>query len=184
MSRKGYGGESLDLAAGFVFLKNIVDKHLQFKIRIVATAFKNKKVKKAKISYIKQEGLFKPGSWGSANKAVPKIYILKYKEKIIYVGITKMPLSNRFRYGLSASGLGGYHGYAWKQLAARKESDPINLYIYLFGSEEWTEAIEAEIVYLIRYKTGNWPEHQTEIHFHQTTKAEKSMAEKIYKEIF
>lgn len=160
-----------------------MDTHLQFKIRIVATAFENKKVKKAKISYIKEKGST-PGSWVSANKTVPKIYILKYKEKIIYVGITKMPLSSRFRYGLSASGQGGYHGYAWKQLASKEGSDPINLYVYSFKSKERTEAIEAEVVYLIRHKTGNWPEHQTEIHFHQTTKIEKNIAEKVFAEIF
>ena len=161
----------------------MVNNCLKFEIRIKSLSIQKDKVVKAKISYIKQEGLFKVGFWGRANEKVPKIYILKNKKEIIYVGITKMPLSNRFRFGLMASGKNGYHGYAWKQLSAKGELDSIKLYVYLFESEERTEAIEAEIAYLIRHKAGRWPVYQTEIHFHQANIKEINMAEKIFIDI-
>jgi len=161
----------------------MVNNCLQFKIRVGSLSIQKGKVIKAKISYVKQEGLFNPGFWGGANEKVPKIYILKYKKEIIYVGITKMPLSSRFGAGLVASGKNGYHGYAWKQLSVKGESDLIDLYVYSFKSKEWTEAIEAEIAYLIRQKTGKWPSYQTEIHFHQANTKERNIAQKIFIDI-
>ncbi len=155
---------------------------LQFKFRIknIAPLFGGKVVK-AKKSFIKQCGEYKEGNWGLVNKKTPKIYILRYGGEIIYAGITKMPLSSRFWYGLAASGKKGYHGYAWKQLARNGESKMIDLFVYLFKDKERTEVIEAEIVYLIRNKTGKWPQYQTEIHFHHdANKKEEEMAQKIY----
>ncbi|MBU1179723.1 hypothetical protein KJ885_02165 [Patescibacteria group bacterium] len=111
---------------------------------------------------------------------VPKIYLIRYKSKVIYVGITAQSISNRLRYGLNAQGKNGYHGYKWKKI-----KEPLRLCIYTFknDTEERVEAIEAEIVYLIRNKTGAWPEYQTEIHFHNATESEKKIAERIYNEI-
>lgn len=150
---------------------------------LTATHFLNRKVIKAKVSLIEQHGDYKKGSWGLANEKLPKIYILKKDREILYVGITKMPLSSRFRYGLTASGKNGYHGYAWKALAKKVQSGVIDLFVYVFNSEERTEAIEAEVVYLTRNKTGKWPRYQTEIHFHQANDKEKKIAHRIYKQI-
>ncbi len=156
---------------------------LQFQLWLQATAFLKKKVSRARVSHIKQHGDYKKGSWGLANKKLPKIYILRKSKEILYVGITKMPLSNRFRYGLTASGKNGYYGYAWKALAKKVQSETIDLFVYVFNNKERTEAIEAEVVYLIRNKIGQWPTYQTEIHFHEADAGEKRIAQKIYNQI-
>ncbi len=151
---------------------------------LTATYFLKSKVSKAKVSLIEQHGDYKKGSWGLANKKLPKIYILKEGKEILYVGITKRPLSERFRYGLTASGKNGYHGYAWKALARKVQSGPIDLFVYVFNSEERTEVIEAEVVYLIRNKTGKWPRYQTEIHFHHDAdRKEQGIARRIYEQV-
>jgi len=108
---------------------------------------------------------------------LPKIYLVKHKSDIIYVGATSQGIQNRLRQGLQASGKGGYYGYGFKEL------NQVDLFVWFFPNEESkiTEAIEAEIVYLIRNKTGKWPRHQTEIHFHKATKKEKEIADLIYK---
>lgn len=108
-----------------------------------------------------------------------KIYIIKNGIDVVYVGITSQSIRNRFRYGLRARGKGGYHGYKFKNL------NKINLIIFCFNKDNIgrIEAIEAEIVYLVRNRTGNWPKHQTEIHFHKATKEEKRIAHLIYKTV-
>lgn len=45
---------------------------------------------------------------------VPKIYILKQGNEIVYVCYTSQSITNRFRQGIKASGTKGYHGYKWK----------------------------------------------------------------------
>lgn len=161
----------------------MIKNNLHFIIKIRSKKTVKGKGFRARISYIKQDGLFRDGFWGRANNESPKIYILKYNKEIIYVGITTTRLSTRFGSGLSASGKRGYHGYAWKQLGIKKESDPIDLFVYFFENKERTEAIEAEIVYLVRHKTGKWPKYQTEIHFHQANTKEKNIAKEIFTEI-
>lgn len=113
-----------------------------------------------------------------------KIYIVKYRSDIIYVGVTSQSMATRLRYGLNPKGR-KYNGYKWKHL------NQVDLFIFCFNYfktksekeiiEKKTETIEAEIVYLIRNKTGDWPKYQTEIHFHNLTKEEKKAASLIYK---
>lgn len=106
---------------------------------------------------------------------LPKIYLAKYKDDIVYVGITTQSITNRLRGGFIATSKHGYHGYKWKNL------NEIDLAIFFFENPiEKIEAIEAEIVYLIRSETGFWPKYQTEIHFHNATKKEKEIARAIY----
>ncbi len=137
------------------------------------------------MSFIKQEGPYRESRWGLANKEkLSKIYILRQGKEILYVGITKTPLSNRIGSGLKATGKKGYHDYKWKVLAKKHQSEVIDLFVYLFRDEEKTEAIEAEVVYLIRNKTGKWPKYQTEIHFHYNASIEeKRLAQRIYNQI-
>ncbi len=52
----------------------------------------------------------------------------------------------------------------------------------IHNEKKYYEAIEAEIAFLIRFKTGKWPECQCEIHFHNIPYA-KQIAEKIYNKI-
>ena len=42
------------------------------------------------------------------------------------------------------------------------------------------ETIEAEIVFFIRSTDNEWPQYQTEIHFHKATEEQKIMAKAIY----
>ena len=49
---------------------------------------------------------------GMATSKFPKLYIVSIDNKPIYVGITKQSIRSRLRYGWSAKGEGGYHGYA------------------------------------------------------------------------
>ena len=91
-----------------------------------------------------------------------KLYVVKHDSEVYYVGITRQDIRKRLRYGMSAKGEHGYSGYKWKHL---KE---VELLIWTFprSQSEDVEAVEAELVYLIREKTGKWPQYQMEIHFH------------------
>jgi hypothetical protein len=109
-------------------------------------------------------------------KNVSKIYVIKHESDFLYVGTTTQSLSSRFRYGLKADGKNGYHGYKWK----RKES--VDLYAWCFDtlSKIEIENIEAELVFLIRTKTGKWPQKQNEIHFNNEFDNGKGIAEKMF----
>lgn len=110
-------------------------------------------------------------------KDLSKLYVVKHQSEIIYVGVTSQGIRDRLRYGLQAKGKHGYHGYHWKDL------DEIDLLVWCFPEEpKRIESIEAELVYLVRNHTGQWPEYQTEIHFHKVTEEEKKVAESIYQE--
>ena len=45
------------------------------------------------------------------------------------------------------------------------------------------EAIEAEVVFLFRLNTGQWPAKQNEIHFQLSNAAHRRMASKIYEAV-
>ena len=111
-------------------------------------------------------------------KDLPKLYVVRNRSRVIYVGHTRQPIRNRLRYGLQATGKGGYYGYSWKELRE------VHLLIWCFPWEptERVESIEAEVVYLVRNDTGQWPGYQTEIHFHSVREEEKKVAELIYQE--
>lgn len=106
---------------------------------------------------------------------LPKLYVVKRDRVIYYVGITTQDIRKRLRYGFSARGKHGYHGYKWKNLNA------VELLVWCFPSrtKEQVEAVEAELVYFIREKTGKWPKYQMEIHFHGASEAEKQIARSI-----
>ncbi len=103
---------------------------------------------------------------------LPKLYVVKNGHAIYYVGITSQSITNRLRYGFSAQGENGYHGYKWKNL------DSAELLIWCFPdfTSEQVEAIEAELVYYVRKTTDNWPLFQMEIHFHGASEEERRIA--------
>lgn len=41
------------------------------------------------------------------------------------------------------------------------------------------ETVEAEVVFLIRQEYGQWPEHQTEIHFHRSSAEHRKLARMV-----
>lgn len=114
-----------------------------------------------------------------ATEVMFKLYVVKYETKIVYVGITKQSMSNRLRQGLQAKGEQGYHGYQWMD----KNEVDIRIYCYPDKDKNWVETVEAELVYQIRNETGEWPECQTEIHFHNATEEQKEEAAEIYREL-
>ena len=108
---------------------------------------------------------------------LPKLYVVKRGREIYYVGITRQDIRKRLRYGFSAKGEHGYHGYKWK------DQNTAELLIWNFpgSTPEHVEAIEAELVYFIREKTGRWPQYQMEIHFHGASESERQIAKSILK---
>jgi len=105
-----------------------------------------------------------------------KLYVIKKNKKILYIGITRQSLSNRFRLGFSADGGNGYHGYKWKDIKKVK----VLVWIFDNYSENQLENIEAELVYLVRNNTNSWPYFQNEIHFNNNFAKGKKVAEKIF----
>ena len=81
---------------------------------------------------------------------------------------------------MQATGEHGYHGYAW-----RRSDGELRLDVwYLDGATEdkislELETIEAEVVYLFRFRSGQWPSDQTEIHFHPSADFHKQAAQQI-----
>lgn len=106
-----------------------------------------------------------------------KIYLVGKNGLVHYVGITKQSMSSRIRYGVKPNHKTGYHGYKWL-----KEDGYHSLIIWTFNNDVDVEAIEAEIVHFFRLQNDQWPKYQTEIHFHPTTKDERSLAKTILKE--
>jgi|SRR5450759_2007562 len=121
-----------------------------------------------------------------ATSTLPKLYIVTVdgEEAPVYVGITRQSMRSRLRYGWTADGRHGYHGYRWRD-------HPIGLRLDVWCDVDPTsnppdldiETLEAEIVFLIREK-GQWPRYQTEIHFHPSTPEHRDAARTIVSRYF
>lgn len=111
----------------------------------------------------------------ATQRGLQKLYVVKHADSIVYVGQTGVPIADRLREGFRARGEHGYWGYQWKAL------ESVELLIWHFRGEEkhWVEATEAELVYLVRKNTGQWPQFQSEIHFHNIPSA-RDAARAIY----
>lgn len=108
---------------------------------------------------------------------IQKVYVVKDSRGICYVGITSQPMSSRLRIGFIDDGHYGYHGYKWKDKLKQAE-----LLVWAFPdrTKGFIEAIEGELVYLVRNRTGKWPKYQMEIHFHpDASDKEKRIAETL-----
>jgi hypothetical protein len=108
---------------------------------------------------------------------VQKLYVVKDGKDICYVGITSQSISSRLRTGFLDYGHYGYHGYKWKDKLKHAE-----LLVWAFADTEKDsiEAVEGELVYLVRSRTGRWPKYQMEIHFHpDVSDKEKQIAETL-----
>lgn len=109
-----------------------------------------------------------------------KIYVITEKKEFLYVGTTKSSIRNRLRYGLTADGRNGYHGYKWKTLLKAR------LFVWCFNDfdKEKIENVEAELVYIIRKQTGKWPTKQNEIHFNNSFAPKGQLiAENLFKQL-
>ena len=107
---------------------------------------------------------------------IQKLYVVKEGKYICYVGITSQPMSSRLRIGFIDDGHYGYHGYKWKDKLKQAE---LLVWDFPGTAKDSIEAIEAELVYYIREKTGSWPKYQMEIHFHEASEAERQIAKSI-----
>jgi len=123
-------------------------------------------------------------------KSQPKIYVLKSAGEIVYVGYASQSIGTRLGQGMRANGLKGYHGYKWKQL------EEVELIVFVFEKifseiaeekhsyKSYVEAIEAELVYIVRRENGLWPRWQNEIHFNNERRKEViESAEDMYHQV-
>jgi hypothetical protein len=116
---------------------------------------------------------------GLATCRKPKLYIVSIEERRpIYVGITKQPMRNRLRLGWNATGDAGYYGYSWRHKIQSADLDIWCVDDAQTKSMLDIETIESEVVFLIR-SAGQWPEFQTEIHFHASTVVHRAIAAEI-----
>ena len=111
-------------------------------------------------------------------RGLPKLYVVKSRLDVVYVGQTTQSIRTRLRQGLKAKGEGGYYGYMWREL------DRVEILVWCFSNrdKEYVETVEGELVYLHRKRKGKWPERQMEIHFHNASADETRLAEAIYRE--
>ena len=117
---------------------------------------------------------------GFATSSKPKLYIVSVDEIPIYVGVTKQSLRTRLRLGWNADGSSGYRGYAWRRVMSEAVLDVWCHEDHLQGSDCLDiETVEAEVVFLIRC-AGQWPLHQTEIHFHPSSDEHRNAAKAIF----
>jgi hypothetical protein len=123
-----------------------------------------------------------------------KLYMVYNDNEFLYVGEANTSIKTRFQRGCTSfnyyikngNARGGYKGYKWLNKEHNSERN-ITLSVVTFPQEydnnrEMIEAIEGELVYLIRNKTGYWPKFQNEIHFSNYYGA-KEIAEDILKKI-
>ena len=107
----------------------------------------------------------------------PKLYVVHDHDHPIYVGVTKQPMADRLRLGWSADGEHGYHGYAWRHAF---KSVGLDIWYQTLAASRGQmvdlETVEAEAVYLLRGRYGQWPAYQTEIHFHPSTSSHRKVA--------
>jgi hypothetical protein len=116
---------------------------------------------------------------GLAAAKRPKVYAVSRRGLPFYVGATMQSMGGRLRTGWTADGLNGYHGYQWRHHHSNARLD-----VWAFADSADIdrfdlEAIEAEVVFLIRV-AGQWPVHQTEIHFRRSTKTHRRIAKQIF----
>jgi hypothetical protein len=117
----------------------------------------------------------------ASTRGVAKLYTLSHGGKLIYVGIAQQPMSSRLNYGFKADGKGGYHGYKWKHLSHQLS---LSIWTASVGGDyvplREMETIEAEVAFLCRKLSGQWPEFQHEIHFYASQSHHREAAERIY----
>lgn len=123
------------------------------------------------------------------------IYIVKDGERFLYVGEAKAELKTRLQRGFvsyryfkrKGKARNGYKGYKWIKLLDSEDKSvkgKLDLYAILFSSKydenrEVIEAVEGDLVFEIKRRTGSWPLFQNEIHFNNENKMAHETAIKI-----
>lgn len=114
----------------------------------------------------------------------PKLYIFSRDGKPLYVGATVQSMSARLSLGWKDNE-SGYYGFQLRHegsevdLDVWVDTDPVQPRINGRRSGSDIETVEAEVVYLLRHRTGQWPAFQTEIHFYQSADRHREQAETV-----
>lgn len=118
-----------------------------------------------------------------------KIYVLKFKDNYLYVGKTKQTIGTKLGQGFRSyrkdkegKKEANYGGYKWIKKSI-EEKRILELFVFDLGinkQEQYAEAIEAEVVFIIRTEHDRWPEGQNEIHFYNTFVEARTKALEIY----
>jgi hypothetical protein len=124
------------------------------------------------------------------SKEFRKVYLIKdASNNIIYIGEANSSIKIRFQraftsfryFAKNKKARGGYKGYKFIGI---HHAAALSVGVAIFNqayndNRQFIEAVEGELVYLVRAKTGEWPKFQNEIHFHNVTGA-KEAAEQIF----
>ena len=117
----------------------------------------------------------------ASTRGVAKLYTVASGGVLLYVGIAGQPMSSRLNYGFRAAGKGGYHGYKWKGL---RHSLQLSVWTAYCGEQRASlremETVEAEVAFLCRHASGQWPQYQHEIHFYPSEQTHRDAARRIY----
>ena len=117
----------------------------------------------------------------ASTRGIAKLYTLSNGPSLVYVGIAQQPMSSRLSYGFRANGKSGYYGYKWKG-----HEGTLQLSVWTaqtngsYVSLRELETIEAEVAFLCRHESGQWPAHQHEIHFYPSEPWHRDAAARIY----
>jgi hypothetical protein len=117
----------------------------------------------------------------ASTRGVAKLYTLAHRTSLLYVGIATQPMSSRLTYGFRAKGKGGYYGYKWKNL---RHELKLSVWTARMGDAPASlrdlETVEAEVAFLCRHRSGQWPQYQHEIHFYPSAEHHRLGASLVY----
>jgi len=117
----------------------------------------------------------------ASTRGIAKLYTLSNDKSLVYVGIAQQPMSSRLSYGFRANGKSGYYGYKWKGHEGMLQLSVWTAQVDgAYVSLRELETIEAEVAFLCRQQSGQWPAHQHEIHFYPSELWHREAAAKIY----
>jgi hypothetical protein len=118
-----------------------------------------------------------PNNGAALIKERRKLYIIHFENVFLYVGEANTSIKTRFQRGCTSfnyfirneKARNGYKGYKWLDKVNNLKRD-LTVSVITFNEEydtrrDYIEAIEGELVYSIRKKSGAWPKFQNEIHF-------------------
>jgi hypothetical protein len=118
-----------------------------------------------------------PNTGDALLKERRKIYIINCENECLYIGEANTSIKTRFQRSCTSFNYfiknkktrNGYKGYKWLN-KENNQTRNLTVIVAIFNDEydakrDLIEAIEGELVYLIRQKTGFWPKFQNEIHF-------------------
>ena len=124
-----------------------------------------------------------------------KLYIVYHEKEIFYVGEANSSILTRFQRActsfnylkIKGNARNGYSGYKWL-CHERNPQRNLKVFTIVFdeaidGNRNFVEAVEGELVFLIREKQNYWPRFQHEIHFRNESGALET-AREIANELF